>query len=63
MRSMMMVCASLALAGCVKANSYCDIAAPLYYDLDTLDWLAKHDSLFLRDVISANEKWSVLCGS
>jgi hypothetical protein len=53
----------LALAGCVKANSYCDIAAPIYYDLDTLDWLAKHDSLFLRDVISANEKWSVLCGS
>jgi hypothetical protein len=50
-------------SGCAKINGtqYCDIASPLYFGEDTLVWLNKNDPQFLRDTVTANEKWAALC--
>ena len=50
-------------AGCVTTtNSYCDVAAPLYFDDSrTVIWLSENDNMLLRDIIIANETWAALC--
>ena len=50
------------LAGCVKVNSYCDIASPLYFDsLKTPEWLIEHDRKLLTDIVINNETHERLC--
>jgi hypothetical protein len=52
------------LAGCanLEANSYCDIASPLYFDsLKTAEWLIEHDRKLLTDIVINNETHERLC--
>jgi hypothetical protein len=52
------------LAGCVKvgANSYCDIATPLYFDsMKISEWLIEHDRKLLTDIVINNETHANLC--
>lgn len=49
---------SLALvAGCAtQSGDFCDIARPIYIGGDhVVDWLADHDDVLLRSVVSHNE--------
>lgn len=51
-------------AGCVKvtANSYCDIASPLYFDsTKTPEWLIEHDLKLLTGIVINNETHEGLC--
>ncbi len=55
---------SVLVSGCVKvtANSYCDIASPLYFDsMKTAEWLIKHDRKLLTDIVISNETHERLC--
>ena len=52
------------LAGCVKveANSYCDVASPLYFDsMRTAEWLMENDRKLLTDIVINNETHERLC--
>lgn len=52
------------LSGCVKvaANSYCDIASPLYFDsMRTAEWLMENDRKLLTDIVINNETHERLC--
>ncbi len=60
-----MLCVVGQLSGCAAtsaANSYCDIASPLYFErMDTVDWLADNDELLLRGIVVHNEQHKELC--
>ena len=52
------------LAGCAKvgANSYCDIASPLYFEsMKTAEWLMENDRKLLTDIVINNETHERLC--
>ena len=52
-------------SGCglrLQTSSYCEIAAPMYFDTDkTVEWLAAHDRGLLVDVLVNNETWERVC--
>jgi len=46
----------------VAANSYCDIASPLYFDsMQTAEWLMENDRKLLTDIVINNETHEKLC--
>lgn len=49
--------AGLLATGCVApSGDFCDIAQPIYIGGDhVVDWLAEHDDVLLRSVVSHNE--------
>ena len=64
MRSMLILTLLTGLvSGCVKsADSYCDIASPLYFDTSvTIQWLSEHDPSLLRGIVIHNEQVQGLC--
>ena len=64
MRWTMTLCVGALLSGCAASSggSYCDIAAPIYFDAErTVIWLSENDGTLLRDIIISNETWAALC--
>lgn len=45
------------VSGCVApSGNFCDVARPIYIGGDhVVDWLAEHDDVLLRSVVSHNE--------
>jgi len=61
---MMAVLSTALVSGCVSADSYCDIAAPMYFDTDnTVSWLLQNDRSLLVDIIVHNETTRRICGT
>lgn len=57
-RLLIVMLSSLALvSGCVApVGDFCDVARPIYIGGDhVVDWLAEHDDVLLRSVVSHNE--------
>ena len=57
-KRLILVVASLLLAGCVKINNgdFCDIARPMYFDsAETINWLAENDRWLLQGIVAHNE--------
>jgi hypothetical protein len=56
---------TLLTSGCARvvADTYCDIAAPLYFDTPaTIDTLLRQDRQLLVDIVVHNETHSRICG-
>lgn len=55
-------CVAGLLSGCVTTDSYCTIAAPMYFgSSDTIAWLAENDTALLTDIVVHNEQRESLC--
>ena len=58
-----MLTALLSGCGMTTADSYCDIASPLYFDdNNTVDWLLQNDRALLVDIVVHNETNARICG-
>jgi uncharacterized protein YcfL len=57
-KGLMLVVASLLLAGCAAKidGDFCDLAKPMYFDnAETINWLAENDRWLLQGIVAHNE--------
>ena len=61
---MRMSCITVALSGCatISGDTYCDIAAPLYFENETVvSYLSIEDKVLLADILIHNETHQKVC--
>lgn len=62
MRWIVMSCVIALASGCVRTDTYCDLADPILFGSEeSADWLVENDAQLVSQIIGHNELLSEIC--